>query len=182
MVESSRTQGVLTDAFKARMSALRERINTHPLMHEGRLPSIGRELAYAIKDIRHKVVEEGWFGRQVTPSTFPRDDPPSPSIHGPAVPAVEATPEPGGPDIHGNGGPLAHRGLEGQVLGPEGPPPLDSLPPGGGPVLIDVEPATWQARETLRLGFFDDCRAVAQRGGSDSPAPDRGHEVAGPER
>lgn len=31
------------------------------------LPSIGRELAYAVTDIRQKVVEEGMYGKAVTP-------------------------------------------------------------------------------------------------------------------
>lgn len=140
--------------------------------------SIGRELAYAVEDIRHKVVEEGWFGRQVTPSTFPRDEPPmSPlNLYGPDGPGIH------GPDLPRPGGPLAERGLEGEILGPEGSPARDALPPVGGPRLIDVEPATWQGREAARLEFLDACRELSHSPAPDDPGPDRSRDVAGPDR
>lgn len=34
------------------------------------LASIGKELSYAVTDIRQKVVEEGMYGRQVTPAVI----------------------------------------------------------------------------------------------------------------
>ncbi|MGG5812383.1 hypothetical protein [Falsiroseomonas sp. CW058] len=51
------------DSLRARLA---QRFKAHALGPKG-LPSIGRELAYGVADIRQKVVEEGWFGRVVTP-------------------------------------------------------------------------------------------------------------------
>lgn len=148
----------------------------------GFVASLARELAYAVEDIRHKVVEEGWFGRQVTPSTFPRDEPPmSPlNLYGPDGPGIHGPDAPrSGPPT---GGPLAERGLEGEILGPEGPPPRDALPPADGPPLIDVEPATWQGREAARLEFLNACRELSQSSSPDDPGPDRSRQIAGPDR
>lgn len=38
----------------------------------GGFGSVFEEIARAFEDIRHKVVEEGWFGRQVTGSDLPQ--------------------------------------------------------------------------------------------------------------
>ncbi len=48
-------------------NSFRQRLTDY-LMDANRLPSIGKELAYAVEDIRQKVVEEGMYGRPVTPS------------------------------------------------------------------------------------------------------------------
>lgn len=50
--------------------ALRQRLLQHSLMRPDRLPSIGKELAYAIADIRQKLIEEGAWGRTVTPESI----------------------------------------------------------------------------------------------------------------
>ena len=82
-----------------------------------------QELSYAVADIRHKVVEEGWFGRAVTPHWSPlklekedgihgkSDDrgEPSGSIHG------KASPEPDG-GVHGKAA-SAPADLDGGVHG-----------------------------------------------------------------
>lgn len=75
-----------------------ERFRDHALGPMG-LGSIVNELKFAIADIRHKVVEEGWFGRAVTPRWY---EPAMPSsadggIHGPNQ---TDTPNAGG-GIHG---------------------------------------------------------------------------------
>ena len=44
------------------------------VMDPRRLPSIGRELAYAVTDIRQKVVEEGMYGKVVTPQENSSDE------------------------------------------------------------------------------------------------------------
>lgn len=58
--------------------SLRERFFEHALSEKG-LPSIGKELAYAVADIRQKLVEEAAYGRTVTPehvsSIHGRDEP-----------------------------------------------------------------------------------------------------------
>ena len=57
--ENAPAEGELSDSFRARL--------VDYLMDERRLPSIGRELAYGVADIRQKLVEEGMYGRSVTP-------------------------------------------------------------------------------------------------------------------
>lgn len=49
--------------------ALRQRLLTHSLMRPDRLPSIGRELAFALADIRQKY-EQAAYGHPVTPETI----------------------------------------------------------------------------------------------------------------
>ena len=48
---------------------LRQRLLQHSLMRADRLPSIGRELAFALADVRAKF-EEAAYGRAVTPETI----------------------------------------------------------------------------------------------------------------
>lgn len=81
-------------------------------------------------DLRHKIIEEGWFGRQVTPNINAGDMPalaPSPAQATPAnqsniYSAWGASAQPGSPhvgkDIHGN--PI-DRGIHG--VGPSDPKP-----------------------------------------------------------
>ena len=64
------------------------------LMDEKRLPSIGKELAYAVADIRQKVVEEATYGRAVTPDLHAGDP------LGRAMPAQQ--PEAAEPGGHGH--------------------------------------------------------------------------------
>jgi hypothetical protein len=45
---------------------------------KGFVDSIVAGIAAAVEDIRHKVVEEPWFGRAVTPPTFPGHSSPDP--------------------------------------------------------------------------------------------------------
>lgn len=67
-------------------STLRERLKRHAMGPKG-LPSIGKELAYAVTDIRQKVVEEATYGRVVTPQ--PMD---TGGIHGKAEEADKGDP------------------------------------------------------------------------------------------
>ena len=156
MAEVAKPATPAVEPPKGWVERLRERVNASWWMQEGRLPSIGRELAYAVEDIRHKLVEEGMFGRQVTPSTFPQEDP-APAqgtgkgagIHGEQGAQKGGT----GPDIHGNGGPSS----------------------GTSPQGLDEK----QAR---REKFHAMCREVAARHPAPDPSIDRSPGVAPPAR
>lgn len=78
-------------------TTIRQRLKAHAMGPKG-FASIGKELAYAVADIRQKVVEEATYGRVVTPRPMSPQDKMEPGgIHGPAVSKDQS--EPGG--IHG---------------------------------------------------------------------------------
>lgn len=64
----------MADNSQSRGGALNRFIDY--VMQPGHLPSIGKELAYAVADIRQKVVEEGMYGRPTTPPIDTRDGDP----------------------------------------------------------------------------------------------------------
>lgn len=79
------------DAPERGTDTLRARLIRHAKGPKG-LPSIGRELAYAVTDIRQKVVEEATYGRAVTPQPLDAG-----GIHGKARPAEAEEPDKGDP-------------------------------------------------------------------------------------
>ena len=141
---------------------LRSYVDNHALMKDHRLPSIGRELARAVEDIRHKVVEEGFFGRQVTDTGF------NTGIHG--APSTPGTPT--GSDVHGNGDPAGGTGLA-TIHGSREIEPLR------GEVTRMERPDP--DRETLRQEFLEACRALARPQLGNDRGPEQGRDL-GPAR
>lgn len=137
------------------------------LMHPDRLPSIGKELAYAVTDIRQKVVEEGTYGRVVTPRPMPGQGKAAGGIHGKAVETDQA--EPGG--IHGG---AAEKDAP-EPGGVHGAPDKDK-PPGGGihGAAEPEKPSTFRDR-CKQLGHdmqWD--QPGRDRSGRDAPQPSGG--------
>jgi hypothetical protein len=107
--------------------------------------SLFEELRYALADIRHKVVEEGWFGRAVTPHWSPlkrehdhgihgtADAEPNGSIHG------KASAEPDG-GVHGKPVSSPPGDFDGGVHGKTATPPAD---PNGGVHGKAARPEPW---------------------------------------
>ncbi len=126
-----------SDADKNAPQSLVERFKSHALGPMG-LPSIFREISYAVADIRHKW-EEAAYGRAVTPRWNDKDVEGMGGIHGKAdTPSVEIAPDDaagsggvhGKPDIDPNGGGPVTR-HEGGPTGPVYPytPPAEIMPP-----------------------------------------------------
>ncbi len=135
---------------------LRDYVDNHALMQDHRLPSIGRELARAVEDIRHKVVEEGFFGRQVTDTGF------NTGIHG--APTKPEAPTAG--DVHGNGGPASGTGLA-TIHGSREIEPLRG----------EVTRMDRPDREAMRQEFLEACRALARPQLGHDRGPDQGHDL-----
>lgn len=160
---------------EAQRSNFRQRAKDY-LMHPDRLPSIGKELAYAVTDIRQKVVEEATYGRVVTPRPMPGHGKAEPgSIHGKAVEPDQA--EPGG--IQGG---AAEKDAP-EPGGVHGAPEKDK-PPGGGihGAAAELEkPSTFRDR-CKQLGHdmqWDQPgrdRSGRERPGRDAPEPSGGVE------
>lgn len=155
---------------QAQRSNFRQRAKDY-LMHPDRLPSIGKELAYAVTDIRQKVVEEATYGRVVTPRPMPGHGKTEPGgIHGKAVETDQA--EPGG--IQGG---AAEKDAP-EPGGVHGAPEKDK-PPGGG---IHGAAAELEKPSTFR----DRCKQLGhdmqwdqpgrERSGRDAPEPSSGVE------
>ncbi|UEM25418.1 hypothetical protein JL100_036485 (plasmid) [Skermanella mucosa] len=154
---------------QAQRSNFRQRAKDY-LMHPDRLPSIGKELAYAVTDIRQKVVEEATYGRVVTPRPMPGQGKAEPGgIHGKAVETDQA--EPGG--IQGG---AAEKDAP-EPGGVHGAPDKDKPPGGGIHGAAELEkPSTFRDR-CKQLGHdmkWD--QPGRDRSGRDAPEPSSGVE------